>query len=366
MPRNWRDGERNLAVNDTRNADRDVFSGGRPSVLDRALQPGALGQLGSKLLGSDQRHLLSPGTAMNARAAVATSLGLLFVAASALAQGQKAPRLDDMALRAIINEECMTTNGTTDPVSKVENIVIPAVGRQIPARIYRPGGNGPHPVLIFLHGGAMLAGNLETHDNACRYLCHRASCTVVSVDYRLAPEHKFPAQVDDCYAATVWVAAHAKDLGVDVARLAVIGDSAGGMFTAAVCLMARDRKGPAIRFQVLVNPALNLARQRPVSDEGDRVVNRIIKESYLKDPKDALDPLASPLLAETFKGLPPALVVTAERDVWREDGEEYFRRLWKDGVKVNIYRQDGIGHLGPLWRALHPPRNCRSTSRLRL
>ena len=291
---------------------------------------------------------------MNARAAVATSLGLLLVAASALAQGQRAPRLDDMALCAIINKDCMTTKGTTDPVSKVENIVIPAEGRQIPARIYRPGGNGPHPVLVFFHGGAMLAGNLETHDNACRYLCHRAPCTVVSVDYRLAPEHKFPAQVNDCYAATVWVAANAKDLGVDAARLALIGDSAGGMFTAAVCLMARDRKGPAIRFQVLVNPALNLARQRPMSDEVDRVVDRIIKESYLKDPKDAVDPLASPLLAETFKGLPPALVVTAERDVWREDGEEYVRRLSKDGVKVNIYRQEGIGHLGPLWARAAP------------
>ena len=120
------------------------------------------------------------------------------------------------------------------------------------------------------------------------------------------------------------------------------------MFTAAVCLMARDRKGPAVRFQVLVNPALNLARQRPASDEVDRVVGQIITESYLKELKDALDPLASPLLAENFKGLPPALVVTAEKDVWLEDGEEYVRRLRSDGGKANIYRQHGIGHLGPL------------------
>ncbi len=170
------------------------------------------------------------------------------------------------------------------------------------------------------------------------------------VDYRLAPEHKFPAQVEDCYAATAWLAEHARRSGGDPHRLAVIGDSAGAMFAAAVCLMARDRRGPEFRVQVLVNPALNLARDRPEYDEA----NRIFMASYLKEQKDAIHPYASPLLAGTFKGLPPAFVVTAEKDIWQEEGEEYARRLRQDGVAANVYRQYGVGHLGPLWARAAP------------
>jgi acetyl esterase len=173
---------------------------------------------------------------------------------------------------------------------------------------------------------------------------------VASVEYRLAPEHKFPAQVEDCYAATCWLAEHSARLGVDPDRLAVIGDSAGAMFAASVCLMSRDRKGPSIRCQVLVNPALDLTRDRSEYDEGIR----IYLKSYLKERNDASHPYASPLLAGTLKGLPPAFIVTAEKDVWEDEGEQYARRLRMDGVASNVHRQYGVGHLGPLWARAAP------------
>jgi acetyl esterase len=288
---------------------------------------------------------------MNIGRFAVTSLGLLLgFAGTVSAQERKTPPLDALTLRKIINDECMATQGTTDEVERIEEFAVPAAGRQVRVRLYRPRGGGPFPILAFLHGGAFLAGNLETHDNACRYLCNRAVCAVASVDYRLAPEHKFPAQVEDCYAATAWLAEHARRLGGDPDRLAVIGDSAGAMFAAAVCLMARDRNGPAFRCQVLVNPVLDLTRDRPEYDEG----NRIFMASYLKEPKDASHPYASPLLAGTFKGLPPAFVVTAEKDIWQDEGEAYARRLRQDGVAANVYRQYGVGHLGPLWARAAP------------
>jgi acetyl esterase len=282
---------------------------------------------------------------MSARTAVIPLLGVLFVASSVL-QGQLP---DPETVRKQINQSCLATKGTKDTVAKVEDQAVPAKGRRIPVRVYRPKGDGPFPLLVFIHGGGFVAGNLETHDNACRYLCNRTPCCVVAVDYRLAPEHRFPAPVEDCYAATVWTEKNAPKLGGDAARLAVIGDSGGGNLAAAVCLIARDRKGPALRCQVLVNPALDFTRW----DKKD-FPYRLFLEYYLKGAKDATNPYASPLKAESLKGLPPAFIITGEKDVLRDEGEEYVAKLRRAGVSANGYRQQGAGHLGPLWAAAAP------------
>src|SRR5262245_28145260 len=276
---------------------------------------------------------------MFARIAVILLWGVLLVDAP-LSQAQQP---DPATRRKEINDACLMTKGTRDEVAQVDNQAIPAEGRQIPVRVYKPKGDGPFPLLVFIHGGGFIAGNLETHDNACRYLCNRAPCCVVSVDYRLAPEHKFPASLEDCYEATNWVAKNVAKLGGDSGKIAVIGDSAGGNLAAAVCLIARDRKGPMIHCQVLVNPALDLTRV---------AVQRI--GNYLKDGKEVTNPYVSPLLAASFKGLPPAFIVTGEKDEFRDEGEDYAAKLRQDGVSANAYRQQGMDHLGPRWAAAAP------------
>jgi acetyl esterase len=150
--------------------------------------------------------------------------------------------------------ELFATKGEPEPVGKVEDRRIPGPAGQIPLRIYTPRGNGPFPVLVYFHGGGWVIGNLETHDPTCRALTNTAGCMVVSVDYRLAPEHKFPAGPDDCYAATRWVADQAATINADPDRIAVGGDSAGGNLAAAISLMARDRGTPSLVYQLLLYP----------------------------------------------------------------------------------------------------------------
>jgi acetyl esterase len=282
---------------------------------------------------------------MSARIPVILLLGVFLVNARVL----QAQLPDSKTVRKQINDSCLATKGTRDEVAKVEDQAVPAQGRRIPVRVYRPKGDGPFPLLVFIHGGGFVAGNLETHDNACRYLCRRTPCCVVAVDYRLAPEHQFPAPLEDCYEATAWAVKNAAKLGGASGKVAVIGDSGGGNLAAAVCLMARDRKGPVMRCQVLVNPALDFARW----DNKD-FPYRLFLEYYLKEGKDATNPYASPLRAESFKGLPPAFIVTGEKDVLRDEGEDYAAKLRQAGVSANVYRQQGAGHLGPLWAAAAP------------
>jgi acetyl esterase len=256
---------------------------------------------------------------------------------------------DAKTVRKAINDACMKTEGLKDAVSNVEDLVVVAEGRNIPVRLYRPKGDGQFPLLVFFHGGGWVAGNLETHDNACRYLCNRTPCCVLAVDYRLCPEHKFPAPLDDCYEATTWAVKNVAKLGGYSPRVAVIGDSAGGNMAAAVCLMARDRKGPAIRCQILVNPALDFTRW----DKKDFPF-RLFREFYLSDDKDATNPLASPLRAQDLRGLPPAFVITGEKDPLRDEGEDYVKKLRQAGVSANGYRMQGATHLGPLWTQAAP------------
>ena len=254
---------------------------------------------------------------------------------------------DPLAVRKAIDNSCLTTPGTKDQVSAVEEIEIPVGDLKLPTRLYRPNESASLPLLLFFHGGGFVAGNLDTHDNACRYLCKRTPCLVLAVDYRLAPEHKFPAQPEDCYAATAWAANNAVRLGGDPDRLAVIGDSAGGALAAAVCLMSREREWPKLRGQVLVNPVLDFVGW----DQEAFDAYRRFRDFYLNEPKEGAAPLASPLQADSFQGLPPAFVVVGEEDPLRAEGEAYVAKLRAAGVPANSYCQFGQGHLGPNWAA---------------
>jgi acetyl esterase len=226
------------------------------------------------------------------------------------------------------------------PVAETRNLAIPGPGGPIPARLYRGAATGTLPVLVFFHGGGWVVGDIESHDTVCRHLASRAGCAVVSVDYRLAPEHKFPAAVEDCLAATAWVAGNAAALGVDAARLAVGGDSAGGNLAAVVSLLARDRGAPRITCQLLIYPATDAAmRHESIARFGEgyvltRATMRWFYDQYLRAPEDAADWQASPLAAPDLKGLPPAYVLTAGYDPLCDEGDAYAARLAAAGVAV--------------------------------
>ena len=224
-----------------------------------------------------------------------------------------------------------------------------AVG--VPVRIYRPAGDGPFPVTMMFHGGGWTIGDLVTADCQSREVCNGAATLVVSVDYRLAPEHRFPAAADDCYAATVWAAEHAADYGGDASRLAVAGDSAGGNLAAVVAQMARDKSGPAISFQLLVYPAtdgvnFDTASYRDNSDGYLLTADSMcwFWNRYAPNVEDRRNPYASPLLAGDLADLPPALVMTAEFDPLRTEGEAYANKLETAGVPVELVRYDGFIH----------------------
>jgi acetyl esterase len=237
-----------------------------------------------------------------------------------------------------------------EPVHSVEDRAIPGPGGEIPVRIYRPEGNGPLPALVYFHGGGWVIGNIETHDGSCRALTNGAQCVVISVDYRLAPESKFPAAADDSYAATKWVAEHAAELNIDPARIAVGGDSAGGNLAAVVALMAKEQGGPALAYQVLVYPVtdynLETASYRENAEGYLLSKNSMIWfwDHYLATPADGKNPHASPMQAADLAGLPPALVITAEFDPLRDEGAAYAERLKQAGVPVVYTLYPGMIH----------------------
>jgi acetyl esterase len=193
-------------------------------------------------------------------------------------------------------------------------------------------------------------GSLETHDGSCRDLANRIGCVVVSVDYRLAPEARYPAAAEDCYAATKWVAENAKALGVDASRIGIGGDSAGGNLTAVVALMARDRRGPALRHQLLIYPVTDADFSRPSyreNAEGYLLTARAMEwfwGHYVPDAAQRQDPYAAPLRAKDLSGLPPAFVLTAEYDPLRDEGEAFAARLQQAGVPTRLQRYDGAIH----------------------
>jgi acetyl esterase len=246
--------------------------------------------------------------------------------------------------------------GPGPDVGSVVDRTLPGPAGEISIRIYTPVGAGPFGVFVFYHGGGWVIGDLDTHDSECRALCTEAGCIVVSVDYRLAPEHPYPAAADDAFAALRWVGENAAEIGGDPHRLAVGGDSAGGNLAAVASLLARDAGGPELRFQLLVYPVVDLRypsefASRKENEEGPFLTLEVMewfeRHYFSSGIGDAgrQEPKASPLLALSLAGLPPALVVTAELDPLRDEGEAYAAALTSAGVSTTLHRYDGMPHM---------------------
>ncbi|WP_315833681.1 alpha/beta hydrolase [Bradyrhizobium prioriisuperbiae] len=247
----------------------------------------------------------------------------------------------------------LVTNPDPPPVASVETLAIPGPDGSIPARLYKPQtlrqSGGQSPCLVFFHGGGWVIGNLDSHDVACRTLANEGQLLVISVDYRLAPEHKFPAAADDAIAATNWIADNAKQLGIDTTQLFVGGDSAGGNLAAIVAITAREA-GPKLAGQVLIYPATDFAMTHPSHSEPEtdclltHSVIRWFRDHYLNSPADIENWKASPLRVKTFAGLPPAFVLTAGGDPLRDEGDDYAKRLAEAGVTVTYQTYPGQFH----------------------
>ncbi len=231
-----------------------------------------------------------------------------------------------------------------------EDRTIPGPAGEIPIRVYTPAGDGPKPVIVYFHGGGWVIGELDTVDNPLRRIANRTGAVVVSVDYRLAPEHVYPAAFDDSYAATAWVAEHAAELGGDPERIAVSGDSAGGNLAAAVAIAARDRQGPRLAAQLLIYPVTDFdftTESYGQNGEGYLLTKGSMQwfwAHYLGAQDLGKDPYACPARADDLAGLPPAFVVTAEFDPLRDEGEAYAAKLRIAGIDVTAKRYDGMLH----------------------
>jgi acetyl esterase len=246
------------------------------------------------------------------------------------------------------------SNPEPPELKSVRPLAIPAPHGSIPARLYKPlrlrEANGLAPCLVFFHGGGFVIGNLDSHDVVCRKLADEGQLIVIAVDYRLAPEHKFPAGVEDVVTATKWVADNARQLGIDASRLSVGGDSAGGNLAAVVAISARDGNGPAIAGQVLIYPGTDFAMTHPSHSEPEtsilltHSVIRWFRDNYLNGAADVDDWRASPARVKSLTGLPPAYVLTAGADPLRDEGDEYAKRLKEAGVPVTYRTFPGQFH----------------------
>ena len=242
-------------------------------------------------------------------------------------------------------ERRFVTQPKPPEVASVRELKAPAPAGEIALRLYRPLGSQAQrilPVLVYLHGGGWTIGDLDSHDALCRELANGSGCAVVAVDYRMGPEHRFPAAVDDALAATRWVHANASSLRLDAGRLAVGGDSAGGNLAAVVALAARDAGDPPIAFQLLIYPATDMRRGAPshtTNGEGYLLTRDTITyfhDHYIDDPRHDLDWRASPLLHPDLSRLPPALVLTAGYDPLRDEGLQYAQALTQAGTKATL------------------------------
>ena len=250
-------------------------------------------------------------------------------------------------------ESIRTRTAALGPFPDVAAVVdhrVPVSGGEIIVRAYSPGGPGPHPALVYYHGGGWVIGDLYTHDGLCRSITNAARCAVLSVDYRLAPESKYPVAVEDSYAALLWIVANAERLGIDRRRIAVGGDSAGGNLATVMALVARDRKGPRLALQVLIYPVTDhdldtrSYRENATGYVLTREGMRWFWNHYLAREAQGREPYASPLRAPSLAGLPPALIITAEYDPLCDEGEAYAARLRDAGVPVTLTRYPGMFH----------------------
>lgn len=257
--------------------------------------------------------------------------------------------LDPAAARALYRDTRGRLAAAPPEVARVDDLR----AGEIPVRHYRPIGSEPGealPALVYFHGGGWTIGDLDTHDVPCRELANLGRCAVVSVDYRLAPEHRFPAAVEDAIAATRWAHANAAALGIDASRIAVGGDSAGGNLAAVTAIALRDAGGPPLAMQVLIYPATDMAADMPSHfelAEGHMLTRDAIlwfKGNYLRGPEDERDWRASPLRAADLSGLPPAYIVTAGFDPLRDEGQAYAEALEAAGVAVTYECFEGMIH----------------------
>ena len=251
-------------------------------------------------------------------------------------------------------------------LADVRNLRVPVDGGEVPVRVYRPVDAAPLPCHLYFHGGGFWVGTIDHSDHACRDLASAAECVVISVGYRLAPEHPFPTPPEDCYAALCWTVEHAADLGIDPSNVSVGGVSAGGNLAAVLSLMARDRGGPSIVFQVLEIPVIDLTMSFPsVETNGEGYVltkqgMSSYRAQYLTSTDQQRHPYASPIFADDLSGLPPALVMTAEFDPLRDEGEAYARRLEDAGVPAVARRWEGHIHSSMSFTRISPSaRTCQ-------
>lgn len=246
--------------------------------------------------------------------------------------------------------ERLTLMAEPPAIESIRDEMIPYAEEPTSVRVYTPNGSPPFPGHLYIHGGAFWLLHARHFDKVCQDVAARARCVVISVDYGLAPQIRWPAQGEQCYAALRWMTEHAADLGIDAERISIEGESAGGNLAAITTLMARDRGRPKIVFQVLVDPELDMALTFPSVQEfghGWGMESSDLKEAnklYFQDIEDATTKYGSPLYAEDLSNLPPALIFTAECDPLRDAGEAYGRRLWDAGVEASVLRCVGHPH----------------------
>jgi acetyl esterase len=248
-------------------------------------------------------------------------------------------------------KQSILDHASSAAVDSVQDVEILGPDQPIPVRIYHPGGEEPLPVIVYYHGGGWVRGDIETHDPMCTHLANAADCIVVSVDYRRPPEQPFPAPVEDCYAAAKWAVDNAEPIGGDPEKVVVGGDSAGGNLAAAVALLARERESPAIQYQLLIYPTVNdTANRRFDSYEehdgyGDTMAGH--EQSivdYIRSDMDRHNPFVFPLRADDLSDLPPAMVLSCEFDILRDEGQAYADRLRDAGVPVDDLFYDDMFH----------------------
>ncbi|GCF10570.1 alpha/beta hydrolase [Dictyobacter arantiisoli] len=254
-------------------------------------------------------------------------------------------------LRQQMNLSSVQQAGEIEQVEAIENLSLQGPVGEFTVRLYTPAGKGPLPILVYFHGGGWVFGNLETHDALCRTLANQAACIVIAVDYHLSPEYKFPIAIKEGYNTIQWIADQASSFNGDASRIAIAGDSAGGNLAAAVALMIRDKGNPKLAYQVLIYPLIDYYRpfKQSYLDYGeDYYVTRDELvwhwQQYLSNDLEGQHPYASPLRSPLLTQLPPTLVITAEYDPVRDEGELYARRLQESGVPTHLTRYDGMIH----------------------